>query len=335
MTNILFYCPFNFNLKSTNLKSLGGIESLNLELSKQLSKSNYKIFLATKCIKIIKKKNLINIPIDFLLRNKSSYKFDKIISSNDPTIFNHFKYSKNFLWLHNKLPIEKALRKKKFFSIIRNRISAIFVSNYLLKKTTNIYNFKQKFIIPNFLDPTFSNTKPQFNRKPYFVWSVQRKKGLKDVLNTWTKKIYTYKPDVKLYIFGLDKKDFHKKDIKTYLKYNIIFKGRVSKEKLKKHYNISMGMICLGYDETFCINAIEAFSCGLPIITFGLTALKELINKNNSFKIVSFNEFDKKILKILNMNNHQREHYINYCYNFSKRYQIKKVIPSWKKILIS
>ena len=84
-----------------------------------------------------------------------------------------------------------------------------------------------------------------------------------------------------------------------------------------------MGMICLGYDETFCINAIEAFSCGLPIITFGLTALKELINKKNSFKIFSFNEFDKKILKILDMNKHQREHYINYCYNFSKRYQIK------------
>ena len=61
----------------------------------------------------------------------------------------------------------------------------------------------------------------------------------------------------------------------------------------------------------------------------------QLINKKNSFKIFSFNEFDKKILKILDMNKHQREHYINYCYNFSKRYQIKKIIPSWKKVLIS
>ena len=38
--NILFYCPFNFNIKSSKLKSLGGIESLNVELSKFLSKSN-------------------------------------------------------------------------------------------------------------------------------------------------------------------------------------------------------------------------------------------------------------------------------------------------------
>ena len=116
--NILFYCPFNFNIKSSKLKSLGGIESLNIELSKFLSKSNYKIFLATYCKKIIKRKNLVNLPIDFLLKNKSRFKFKNIISSNDPIIFNHFKNSQNFLWLHNKLPIEKALRKKNFFQLL-------------------------------------------------------------------------------------------------------------------------------------------------------------------------------------------------------------------------
>ena len=115
--NILFYCPFNFDINSPNLKSLGGIESLNLELSKYLSQSHYKIFLATNCKKIIKKKKLINIPINLLLKNISSYKFDKIISSNDPSIFNHSKGSKNFLWIHNKLPLEKAIRKKNFFQL--------------------------------------------------------------------------------------------------------------------------------------------------------------------------------------------------------------------------
>ena len=43
-------------------------------------------------------------------------------------------------------------------------------------------------------------------------------------------------------------------------------------------------MICLGYDETFCLNAIESFACGLPIITFGHTAVAEISNKKNSFK---------------------------------------------------
>ena len=69
--NILFYCPFNFDLKSSYLQSLGGIESLNIHLAKYLSKTKYKIFLATHCDKIIKQKNLTNVPINYLLSNKS------------------------------------------------------------------------------------------------------------------------------------------------------------------------------------------------------------------------------------------------------------------------
>ena len=333
--NILFYCPFKFSLKSKNIKSLGGIESLNIELTKYLSNQNNEIYLASFCNKKFKQGNLTNIPITELKNKKLKIRFDKIISSNDPSIFNHFKYSKNFLWMHNKLPIEKALRKKKFFSIIRNSVSAIFVSDYLSKKTTNIYNFKKKIVIPNFLDPIFSKTKPSINRKPYFIWSVQRKKGLKETINIWIKKINKTNPNTKLYIFGIDKNAFNKRETETLLNNNIFLKGRVPKNELKKYYNFSMGMICLGYDETFCINAIEAFSCGLPLITFGLTAVNELINNRNSFKINNFDELDKKILQILNMNKANRKRYIDYCYSFSKRYQIQKIIPLWKRVFDS
>ena len=333
--NILFYCPFKFNLKSKNIKSLGGIESLNLELTKFLANSKNKIYLASFCQKQIKRKNLINIPIRKLRNKRFNLKFDKIISSNDPTIFDNLRYSKNFLWLHNKLPIEKALRKNKFFPIIRNEISTIFVSDYLLKRTTNIYNFKKKLVISNFLDPSFSNIKRQINRKPFFIWSVQRKKGLDEIINIWTRKIFTINPKAKLYIFGIDKKSFNKREIKNFSNYNITIKGRVTKKELKIYYNVSMGMICLGYDETFCINAIEGFSCGLPLITFGFSAVKELINDKNSFKMTSFNQFDKIILKILDMNKFQRQRYINYCYNFSKKYQIRNIIPSWEKVINS
>ena len=45
-------------------------------------------------------------------------------------------------------------------------------------------------------------------------------------------------------------------------------------------------MICLGYDETFCLNAIEANACGLPVITFGETVLKDIIKNNYNGFIV-------------------------------------------------
>ena len=330
--NILFYCPFKFDLKSKDLRSLGGIESLNIELARFLSKSKHNIFLATYCRKLIKQKNLTNLPIDYLIKNTSKFKFDKIISSNDPKIFNLFKFSDKFLWLHNKLPIEKALRKKKFFSIIMNSISSIFVSNYLLTQTTNVYNFKKKIIIPNFLDPEFDSTRVSLKRKPFFVWSVQRIKGLVEVCNVW-KEIFKRDNRVKLFIYGVDIRKLKTHQIKEYLNYNIFFMGRVSKKELIKQYNISMGMFCLGYDETFCLNAIEAFSCGLPIITFGYTSLSELSKKYNSFIINDFSAIPKIVFKILNLNSSSRYKIIRYSKNFSRNYSLKKISSAWNREL--
>lgn len=54
-------------------------------------------------------------------------------------------------------------------------------------------------------------------------------------------------------------------------------------------------MICLGYDETFCLNALEANSCGLPIITFAKTALKDYSKHNyNSIIAKDFHDIEKK-----------------------------------------
>ena len=46
--NILLSCPSRFSLVSKNLKKLGGIESLNLELAKTLSKENINVNLKIK-----------------------------------------------------------------------------------------------------------------------------------------------------------------------------------------------------------------------------------------------------------------------------------------------
>ena len=48
---ILFYCPFKFDSTSYKKKFLGGIETLNLDLSIELAKKGYKIYLATLCNK--------------------------------------------------------------------------------------------------------------------------------------------------------------------------------------------------------------------------------------------------------------------------------------------
>ena len=329
--NILFYCPFKFDIRKKNLTKLGGIENLNYELCNNLSKTKFKIYLATNCKKIIKVKRLTNIPINKLINKTNKFKFDIIVSSNDTEIFDYYKYSKKILWLHNTLSIEKALRKKRLYSIFKHKINAVFVSKYLESTTSKIYNFKSRIVIPNFLDKKFENLKLNIKRKPIIVWSVQRSLGLDETIKIWIKKIYLLNPSAELHIFAIKKY----KDENFYKNYNIFFHGRVSKQTLIKYYSEATAMICLGYDETFCINIIEAFACGLPVITFGFTAVSELVNNKNSFKMNNFNDFEKIIFNILNMKNFKRKDYINYCYEYSKRYHLKKILPLWKKIIRS
>lgn len=329
--NILFYCPFKFNLNSKNLSSLGGIESLNIDLCRELAKKNLKIFLATYCNKEIKKKNLTNIPINKILRNKNDIKFDVIISSNDPNIFDKFKFSKKILWMHNTLSIEKSIRKKKFFSIIRNKITVVFVSKYLKDKTSKLYLFNKRIIIKNFLSNKFHIKKLNYDRKQMIVWSVQRDKGLKDTIQMWIKKIYPYNTKLKFCIYGIDKHKY-KNELKYLNKYNINFFGRITKNELKNIYSKSLAMICLGYDETFCLNALEANACGLPILTFGKTALNDYsINNFNSYIIKDYNDLSKKIRSISNQKINKK--IIINSFRKSNEYRLNVIIKSWIRLI--
>ncbi len=313
MSSTLIYCNAKENLKK---KNLGGIETLNLNLFKKLKKSKINCQISNKITKKISKKRWKNI-----------------ISSNDATIFNKISSENNYLWLHNKLQIEKAFRKRQIFSIFKNKINAIYNSKYLYNNTSKLYYFKKKIIIPNFLSKEFEDVTVNYNRKPFFVWSVQRNKGLDKVIDIWIKDIYSNNKKFKLFIFGIRKSNLERYNLKNLSNYNIYFKGRVNKQTLISFYRKSLAMICLGYDETFCLNAIESFACGLPIITFGHTAVAEISNKKNSFKLLNYNDIPKRIIQIANMNLKSRKKLINSCIKFSRNYHLDLIINKWLKLI--
>ena len=94
--NILFYCPLVINLNDNRNHPVGGIESLNIELAKEIAKTKHKVYLASFTKKAFSKDNVLNIPIKNILNKHNQYSFDMIISSNDPSIFDKYKNSKNF-----------------------------------------------------------------------------------------------------------------------------------------------------------------------------------------------------------------------------------------------
>ena len=330
---ILFYCPFNFNLNTSKKNFLGGIESLNVTLATELAKKKNIIYLASHTNNVIKSNNVINIPIKNLVNNRHKFDFDCIISSNDTEIFDLFKFSKKFFWMHNTLSLEKAFRKKKLISLITNKITTIFVSKFLKNKTSSLYFFNKKIVIPNFLTEHFILKKKMKSREPIFVWSVQRDKGLTNVIDLWISKIHKNHKKAKFYIFGVDKIPFNYSRNKL-ISNNIYFFGKVRKDLLIKVYSKSMAMICLGYDETFCLNAIEANACGLPVISLGKTSLNEIISNNrNGFILNNLNELEDKINNIINLNTQKRKLLTRNSYFFSKKFHLKKIIHLWLKLL--
>lgn len=291
-----------------NKNNSGGIENLNFNLFKNLKLSFKKIYI----------------------RPNKNIKYDIIISSNDARIFDKYKSNKNVLWLHNKLQIEKAIRKKQFLSLIKNKIHAVFVSEYLKNNTSKLYNFKKSQVIPNFLDKNFENLKITFQRKQIVMWAVSRDRGLSEVIELWKKKINKNYPAAEFHIFGNNQ--FKSK--KTLLKYNIFCHKRVSKKILIKYYKTAICSICLGYDETFCLNAVESMACGTPVLSFKMTALDGLIKNNfNGFKLNNFLEIFDQLEKLILLNKKKRSNLISKTYNFSKQFYFKKVKSKWINLI--
>jgi glycosyltransferase involved in cell wall biosynthesis len=310
---ILLYVNTSQNLDNSNF--LGGIEILNYELANFLKKKHNTIISNTLSKKLL------------------SISWDIVISSNDSRIFNQVKTKRKILWLHNKLQLEKAFRKKQLFSLLFNNIEAVFVSKYLNENTTRLYNFSKRTVISNFLPSIFEKNKFSKNKKSkknLFVWSVQRRLGLDELINVWKKKIYSLNSNCELHVFGVNYKN------NKLIKYNIFCHGKIPRHKLLNFYKKSTGMICLGYDETFCLNAIEGMKIGLPIISLGKTALKEIIkDKINGYLIDNISNIDVPIMHLINLDSYRRLSLSKNCIKFASNYNSNIVFKDWERLIFS
>lgn len=311
---ILFFVKSKSNL--FNNSNSGGIEALNFDLSNYFKKKKIFVILSNK------------ISIDIL-----ATEWDIVISSNDAAIFDKVKSKRKLLWLHNKLQIEKSIRKKQFLPILKNKIETVFVSKYLETNTSRFYNFYKRIIISNFLPKIFTNKRiiKKIYKKKIFVWTVQREKGLDYILDLWKNKINPYYPEAEFHIFSINKKNK-----KKFEKYKIFFHGRVKRSILLSFYKKTTGMICLGYDETFCLNAIESMSAGVPVISLGETALGELIyNNKNGFMVKNLSNLDRSIINLINLDNKQRVKLTKSTIKFSKKYHSTKIFQKWNNLILN
>ena len=91
-------------------------------------------------------------------------------------------------------------------------------------------------------------------------------------------------------------------------------------------------MICLGFDETFCLNAIE--SMRIPVISLCETALKEIIKHNrNGFAVNSLSNIDKTIIKLFNLSDTKFNKLSKSSIAFAEKYNSQKIFKKWDKLI--
>ena len=164
------------------------------------------------------------------------------------------------------------------------------------------------------------------------MWTIKRDKGLTEIINMWSSFIFKKEPSAELHIYGLKNK-LDKKIIDRYKSIGIKFFGIVNKKILANKYSYSTAMIHPGYDETFCISALEAQASGLPILTFNRTALSErVVDGVNGYKVCSFQEMSKKVLELINNKSLHKKLSIN-SIKLSKKYSWEIIALSWYQYL--
>ena len=97
----------------------------------------------------------------------------------------------------------------------------------------------------------------------------------------------------------------------------------------------SSAYLCSSRWEGFGLSVLEALECGLPVISFNIPAMQELL-KNTPELLVNVNntqEYAKKMVLLTNTSKKLLSNLVKENNKKLKEYEIEFIINKWKKIL--
>jgi len=121
----------------------------------------------------------------------------------------------------------------------------------------------------------YSNSDPYF----IFVGSIQPRKNIKNLLLAFDLFKNNYTHPFKLLIVGANKwwtPELQKTIEEMKFKNDVVFTGRVSEDELVKITGAAFAITYVPFYEGFGIPILEAFNCGIPVITSDVTSMPEV-----------------------------------------------------------
>jgi glycosyltransferase involved in cell wall biosynthesis len=199
----------------------------------------------------------------------------------------------NFEYYPEDLPYLTRKYYTTFFPKFAKKATRIAtVSEYSKKDISQLYH-----IDPEKIDVVFNGANENFtpidedaklqvrnkytNGKPYFIFvgALHPRKNLSNLFKAYDLFREKTSSDTKLVIAGAKKWwTSHMQQVYNNMKYNqdIIFTGRVQADELNLLLGSALAMTYVSYFEGFGIPIMEAFYCGVPVITSNTTSMPEV-----------------------------------------------------------
>jgi glycosyltransferase involved in cell wall biosynthesis len=271
-----------YNSKDIYSNKIRGAENILINLVNEFTKLKHDVIVYNNTPKNEKIDNAYWFNLNSI--NKSNT-FDLVITNNDINLLNLVNSDNKIAISHSIQTIEKFIRKKQFFSYIKNKPKIVLLSKYHQQKR-NIFlklfgSFQTDWAVDDvFLDYDIDITK--VSKNAIFTSNLDRNGDL--LIKLWKEQIFKNNKQNKLFITP-------KKINLT--KYNIFNRKFGTKTELAHDLNNSRVMLIPGHKaELFCIAAEEAREMCLPIITLGIGCLNErVIHEKTGFVSKNIKEF--------------------------------------------
>lgn len=237
---------------------------------------------------------------------------------------------------HNFIDDEKYL--KKIVKEYKNLTYVVVISKWHEKTYLKYFqNTNVKIVrIENILD-SIPNEKSTLNYNAIIAVGrlnyIKDFSSLIDVVNLAVKT----NPKLKLYLLGDgEEKNIIENKIKAYkLEENVVMPGFVSPDEVRKYMLKSNIYVMTSFHECFPMVLLEAYSCGLPVISFDiLSGPHEIVTDNKTGFLIANRNKEKMAKKINDLLNNKKEikEFSKNALIESKKYTKKEIMPKWQQL---
>jgi len=236
------------------------------------------------------------------------------------------------------LKYELSAKIKAYIQTVRRALIARYYDQVvvLTKADANRWKWfcRNVVVIPNPLSIATNKISPCESKQIIAVGRLNREKGFDFLIDAW-KIVYRQHPDWILRIYGEgDMRSLLQSQINTCGLQQAVFLMGNTSHIIDKYLNSSI-FILSSRSEGFPLACLEALACGLPIVSFKLTGVQDLIkNEENGYltkKIGDTQSMSNAICKLIE-SDILRKRFGQNSLEIAKKYDVKVIMGLWEEL---